>query len=48
MGNYGKYHNFFTRNIRNVEKKGKDRSRESKGVVNLKIEWVDNLSLTVK
>lgn len=40
MGNSGKYHNFSTRKIRIVEKKGEDRSRESKGVVNLKFEWV--------
>lgn len=48
MGNCGRHHNFSTRDSIIVEKKRENRSRERKGVVNLKIEWVENLSMTVE
>lgn len=48
MGNCGKFRNFSTRDTRIVEKKGEDKIKESKAVVNLKIEWLEDLPMTVK
>lgn len=48
MGNCERHHNFRTRDSIILEKKRDNRSRERKGVVNLKIEWVENLSMTVE
>lgn len=48
MGNCGRYHSFSTRGSIIVEMKRENRSRERKRVVNLKIEWVENLSMIVE